>query len=33
VAELTFDAPAPLQAGKDGKYPVPEPGKKIRKEF
>ncbi len=33
VAELTFDAPAPLQAGKDGKYPVPEPGKKIRREF
>jgi hypothetical protein len=23
---LTMDSPAPLQAGKDGKYPVPQPG-------
>ena len=24
---MTLDSPAPLQAGPDGKYPVPQPGK------
>jgi predicted dehydrogenase len=32
VDKLTLDGPAPLQLGKDGKYPVPEPGKK-KKEY
>ena len=26
VDKLTMNSPAPLQAGKDGKYPVPMPG-------
>lgn len=26
VDQLTMDSPAPLLAGKDGKYPVPQPG-------
>ena len=30
VDKLTADGPAPLQAGPDGRYPVPEPGKKNR---
>jgi hypothetical protein len=25
--KLTMDSPAPLKAGPDGKYPVPNPGK------
>jgi predicted dehydrogenase len=33
VDKLTFDAPAPLQARADGKYPVPEPGRKKKTEF
>ncbi len=33
VDKLTMDSPAPLQAGKDGKYPVPEPGRKKTREF
>ena len=33
VATLCMDSPAPLQAGSDGKYPVPEPGIKTRREF
>jgi predicted dehydrogenase len=28
VDKLTMDSPAPLKAGPDGKYPVPEPGRK-----
>jgi hypothetical protein len=28
--KLTADSPAPLQAGPDGRYPVPQPGKKDR---
>jgi predicted dehydrogenase len=28
VDKLTFDSPAPVQASADGKYPVPQPGKK-----
>ena len=28
VDQLTADSPAPLQADSDGKYPIPEPGKK-----
>jgi hypothetical protein len=24
--KLTADSPAPLQAGPDGRYPVPQPG-------
>ena len=30
VDKLVMDGPAPLQLGPDGKYPVPEPGKKTR---
>ena len=30
---FTFDSPAPVQADKDGKYPVPEPGVKKNREF
>jgi predicted dehydrogenase len=26
VAQLTMDSPAPVRAGPDGKYPVPQPG-------
>ena len=33
VDKLTMDSPAPLQAGSDGKYPVPEPGIKRRREY
>ncbi|MCA8948719.1 MAG: gfo/Idh/MocA family oxidoreductase [Planctomycetes bacterium] len=33
VAELTFDSPAPLQAGPDGRYPVPMPGQKKNREY
>jgi predicted dehydrogenase len=31
--KLTMDSPAPLKAGPDGKYPVPEPGIKKKREF
>jgi predicted dehydrogenase len=33
VDRLTMDGPAPVRADKDGKYPVPEPGKKTKREF
>jgi len=33
VDKLTPDGPAPLQAGADGKYPMPEPGIKIDREY
>ena len=33
VDKMTFDSPAPLQTGKDGKYPIPEPGIKKDREF
>ena len=33
VDKLTMDGPAPLQMGADGKYPVPEPGIKIDREY
>ena len=33
IDKLTLDSPAPLKADKDGKYPVPRPGKTGRKEF
>ena len=26
VDKFTMDSPAPLRAGKDGKYPIPQPG-------
>ena len=29
----TMDSPAPVQAGPDGKYPIPEPGVKRQKEY
>jgi predicted dehydrogenase len=32
VDKLTMDSPAPLQAGQDGKYPVPQPGK-LKREY
>jgi predicted dehydrogenase len=31
--ELTMDSPPPLLAGKDGKYPVPMPGRTGKREF
>ncbi len=31
--KMTPDTPAPLQAGPDGKYPVPEPGIKTKREY
>ena len=33
VDKLTMDGPAPLRAGADGKYPVPEPGIKKTREY
>lgn len=33
VDKLTMDGPAPLKLGPDGKYPVPEPGIKIDREY
>jgi predicted dehydrogenase len=33
VDKLTLESPAPLQAGKDGKYPVPQPGITTKREF
>jgi len=31
--QLTMSSPAPLRAGPDGKYPVPQPGIVTRREF
>ena len=31
--KLTVDSPAPVQADKDGKYPVPQPGIKTKREY
>ena len=33
VDQLTMDSPAPLQAGKDGKYPAPMPGINRKREY
>jgi predicted dehydrogenase len=33
VNKLTMDSPAPLQAGTDGKYPVPQPGIIKKREY
>jgi predicted dehydrogenase len=33
VDKLAMDSPAPLQAGPDGKYPVPQPGITTTREF
>ncbi len=33
VDKLTADSPAPLQAMQDGKYPLPEPGRKTKREY
>jgi predicted dehydrogenase len=33
VDKLTMDSPAPVRAGEDGKYPLPEPGKKTKREY
>jgi len=33
VDKLTLDGPAPLQAGSDGRYPIPEPGIKTDREY
>jgi predicted dehydrogenase len=33
VDKLTFDSPAPVRADKDGKYPVPQPGIKKKREY
>jgi predicted dehydrogenase len=31
--KLTMDSPAPLATGPDGKYPLPQPGKTVEREF
>lgn len=31
--KLTLDSPAPLPPGPDGKYPLPQPGKTVEREF
>jgi hypothetical protein len=31
--KLTMDSPAPVRADASGLYPVPEPGKKTKREF
>jgi predicted dehydrogenase len=33
VDQLTMDSPAPLRAGRDGKYPVPQPGILTKREY
>jgi hypothetical protein len=33
VDSLTMDSPAPLLADANGRYPVPEPGKKQNREY
>ena len=33
VDQLTMESPAPLQLGTDGKYPVPQPGIKTKREY
>ena len=33
VDKLTLDGPAPLTLGSDGKYPIPEPGRKKLREY
>jgi hypothetical protein len=33
VDKLTYDSPAPLQPGPDGKYPIPRPGIVTQREF
>ncbi|HXG08442.1 MAG TPA: Gfo/Idh/MocA family oxidoreductase [Gemmataceae bacterium] len=33
VDKLTMDSPAPLQAGPDGRYPVPQPGINTKREY
>jgi hypothetical protein len=33
VDRFAMDSPAPLRAGTDGKYPLPEPGIKTKREF
>jgi len=33
VDKLTMDSPAPLQAGPDGKYPMPQPGITTQREY
>jgi hypothetical protein len=33
VDQLAMDSPAPLPAGPDGKYPVPQPGITIHREY
>jgi predicted dehydrogenase len=33
VDKMTLESPPPITADKDGKYPIPEPGKKTKKEY
>jgi predicted dehydrogenase len=33
VDQLTVDSPAPVQANAEGRYPVPEPGVKRKREY
>jgi predicted dehydrogenase len=33
VDKLTFESPAPVQADAEGRYPIPEPGRKTKREY
>jgi hypothetical protein len=33
LEKLTMNSPAPVQAGPDGKYPIPVPGVKKKREY
>jgi hypothetical protein len=33
VDKLTLEGPAPLEMAKDEKYPIPEPGRKGKREY
>jgi hypothetical protein len=33
VDRFTMDGPAPLRAGADGKYPIPQPGINTQREY
>jgi hypothetical protein len=33
VDKLTLDGPAPVMPGADGKYPIPQPGIQMKREY
>ncbi len=33
VDQLTMESPAPVEADEDGRYPIPEPGRKTKREY